>query len=453
TSQNDDTTANRTRYAVCGLSNRAIGTYIPALTGDAPTARHAELVALLDVDRERVRAYAQTAGLQTPAFDANGFDWMVAETAPDAVIVTTPDGAHAEYIVRALEAGLNVVSEKPMVIDCRQATDVVEAERNSVGTVRVTHNYRYTQAHMRLKRMILDGLLGRVVNVELAWNIDTYHGSSYFYRWNRDRAKSGGMSITKGCHHFDLVNWLLDDAPEQVFAYGALNYYGAKGPYNPALMDGVEYSQREQRDRDPYYRHWRGDAADAPEDDHLRPTDRGFNLPYNVQYPPGREMYIYDPEIEIEDTYSAVVRYRSGATMTYSANFSAPWEGYVLGINGTKGRIETTHYTAPSRCPFPATDQQPITYFPIFGERQIHETRSSTGGHGGADPFYAPPVHRPPADGGAGFGGGSEQGAYAVAVGEAVWRSATENRPITIRELLPISRRESALNRGGGAGE
>jgi predicted dehydrogenase len=430
----------RTRYAVCGLSNRAIGAYIPALTKDDLIARYGELVAIVDVDTTRMDAFTAQQGLDVPSYTAADFERMVEETRPDAVIVTTPDGTHADYIVQALAHDLDVITEKPMVIDSQQAKAVIDAEAASRGTVRVTHNYRYTQAHMQIKRMILDGMLGRITNVELAWNIDTYHGSSYFYRWNRDRAMSGGMTITKGSHHFDLLNWWLGDLPQQVFAYGALNYYGSQSPYNPSTTDGKDYSVAEQRRRCPYRRHWLEDAADLPEDDHLKPTDRRYRLPNPAQYPDDTPIYIYDDEIDIEDTYSAVIRYRNGATATYSANFSAPWEGYVLAINGTKGRIETTHYTAPSRCPFPASERQPITYFPMFGQRQVHETRTAAGSHGGADPLLLRSL----------FIGQSEEhraldlmassrdGAYAVAIGEAVWRSAAENRPIDIDDLLPL---------------
>jgi predicted dehydrogenase len=189
-----------------------------------------------------------------------------------------------------------------------------------------------------------------------------------------------------------------------------------------------------------YRRYWMEDAAVMPEDDHITPLAVGRKLPNPAQYPDDKPMYIYDDEIDIEDTYSAVIRYRNGATVTYSANFSAPWEGYILAINGTKGRIETTHYTSPSRCPFPASERQPITFFPMFGGRQVHETRSVAGSHGGADPLLIRSLfvgetedHKA-----LGLAAGSREGAYAVAIGEAVWRSAEENRPINIDDLLPL---------------
>jgi predicted dehydrogenase len=412
--------------------------YVPALTGETLTAQYGELVALLDMDEARVRAFAEREQLDVPAYSPDQFSRMVRETRPEAVIVTTPDGTHVDYIVQALEHDLNVITEKPMVIDSQQARRVFAAEAQSKGTVRVTHNYRYTQPHMQIKRMIQNDMIGRITNVELVWNIDTYHGSSYFYRWNRDREKSGGMSITKGCHHFDLLNWWIGDQPAEVFSFGALNYYGAKSPWNPSLIDGEAYSPLEQRARCAYNRHWQSDPATAPVDDHLKPTDRRFKLPNERQYPKGQPIYIYDEDIAIEDTYSAVIRYRGGASVSYSANFSAPWEGYTLAINGTKGRLESTHYTSPSRCPFPASDRQPITYYPMFGERQIHETRVLPGGHGGGDPLILRNlfVETTPENTELGLNATSLDGAYAVAVGEAVWRSVEEKRVIDIEALL-----------------
>ena len=412
--------------------------YVPALTGDAPLARYGEIVALVDADTERLAAYQERENLDAAAYSADDYDQMLVEVAPDAVIVATPDYTHVDYIVGALQRDIDVITEKPMVIDCEQARAVMRAEARSKATVRVTHNTRYTQANMQVKRMILDGMVGRVTNVEFVWNIDTYHGASYFYRWNRDRAKSGGMSITKGCHHFDLMNWWLDDVPEQVFAYGALNYFGANGAYNPSLVDGKDYSVAEQRERDPYRQYWDEGIATAPEDDHLKPTRV---LPNPLQYPSDKPMYIYDEEIEIEDTYSAVIRYRSGASMTYSTNFSAPYEGYIVAINGTKGRIETQHFAAPSRAPFDAPERQQITYYPMFGPRQVHDTRQVAGTHGGADPLLMRNLFSPPTPESheLGLSASSLDGAYAVAIGEAIWRSVEDNRPIDIPELLGVN--------------
>jgi predicted dehydrogenase len=353
------------------------------------------------------------------------------------VLVTSPDGTHADYATAALRRDIDVITEKPMAATCAQARAMLDAERRSRGSLRVAHNLRYTARNRQLKQMVLDGLVGRVTSAELMWSVDTYHGSSYFHRWNRSRAMSGGLSVHKACHHFDMVTWLLGDVPEQVFAYGARNYYGADSPHNPSRRDGVDYPPAEQRRRCPYFLRWLADG-ERPDDDHLRSSRAGIDgLPYDVQYPREQPTWIYDSEIDIEDTYSAVVRYRGGASLSYSLIFSGGWEGYRLVINGTHGRLESCsidHRDGTGETP----ESAKIVYYPMFGQRQRHDVVAGEGSHGGADPsirkdlLFGPSEEsqrlRLPADG--------REGALAVAIGEAVWRSAADNRPYQIADLL-----------------
>ena len=249
-------------YALCGLSARGIAHFALPLTGNAKLpeygdySAHGRLVAIVDNDPERVAAFNRNQGLAIPCYAPGAFDRMIAETNPDVIAVAPPDVHHAEYIIAALRHHRDVISEKPMVIDGRQAQAVIEAERASRGRVRVAHNYRYVPLHKAVKRMILDGWLGKIVHAQMIYLLDTYHGASYFQRWNRERAMSGGLTVTKCCHHFDLLNWWLDDLPDEVFAYGALNYYGADSPYSPSRRDGKDYSVREQRLRSPYHQRW-----------------------------------------------------------------------------------------------------------------------------------------------------------------------------------------------------
>lgn len=421
------------RYAVCGLSSRALGMFVNPLLDAADLG---DVVAILDIDRERVEAFCRLRGRAIPFYRPEDFDRMVAETDPEAVIVTSTDVTHADYVQAGLKADLDVICEKPMVIDGRQAARVLEAERQSRGRLRVTHNSRYRTAHMYIKRLITEGRIGQVVNVELTWNLDTYHGASYFWRWNRLRGMSGGLTITKACHHFDLVNWWLDDVPEMVFAFARLNYYGPHSPHNPSPPGGPRLDPQEQRARSPYERRWR---TNDTQDDHL--GSRGA-LPYTVQYPAGQPLYIFDEEIDIEDTYSAVIRYRRGASVSYSLNASAAWEGYTLGINGTQGRIETVHYTEPSRLPFSPPDHQTVTLMPLFGELERAEFPIDQGGHGGSDERLRHELFVGELEDARGLGLAASglQGAYAVAVGEAVWRSAAEGRPIAIPDLMRTTR-------------
>lgn len=58
------------------------------------------------------------------------------------------------------------------------------------------------------------------------WGLNTQHGADYFRRWHRNKNNSGGLLVHKSTHHFDLVNFWLDTAPDTVYAMGGLRFYG-----------------------------------------------------------------------------------------------------------------------------------------------------------------------------------------------------------------------------------
>ncbi|MFD2706153.1 Gfo/Idh/MocA family protein [Salibacterium lacus] len=421
------------RYVVCGMSNRALGMFIkPMLKTFSDSC---QLVGMLDVDAVRFEVcreqYPET--IEVPAFGADEFDRMVEDVQPDAVIVTSRDDTHVDFIVRGLEHNLEVISEKPMAVTAKECRRIIEAEENSSGYVHVTFNYRYNPYHMKIKELIDEGKIGRVTSVDLNWYIDTYHGSSYFQRWNRYREHSGGLSIHKSSHHFDLVNWWIDQQPEEVFAYGALNYYGSDSVHNPRKEDGRHCSTCDVKLDCPYYMRWntRSNTASV-QDDHIH-SDMKRRQGYTGYRP---DKCVFDSDITIEDTYTAVVKYSQGSLLNYSVNFSLPYEGYRLAINGTEGRLETMEYHAPSRVPFPVPEQT-IDYFPLFGSKETIHVVEREGGHGGGDPvlqediFLGENPKRPYT-----ILSGSWDGALAVAAGEAVWKSAHENQPVRVEDLL-----------------
>jgi predicted dehydrogenase len=403
----------------------------------------AQVVALLDQDELRFKLCKQNfpALADVPEYGPDDFDRMVQETKPDAVIVTSRDDTHAQYVLQALAHDLDVLCEKPMATKAEDCRRILDAEAQSKGRVTVTFNYRYTAIHRKIKELILEGKVGRITSIDLNWYIDTYHGSSYFQRWNRMREFSGGLSIHKSSHHFDLVNWWTGQKPVEAFAYGALNYYGSDGELNPSKRDGRYCATCDEKQNCAYYRRWNARTGDLEvKDDHVG-TSGGRKRQNYTNYRP--DMCIFDSEISIEDTYTATVKYDKGALLSYSVNFSLPYEGYRLAINGTRGRIETMEYHAPSRVPFPVPEQT-IDYFPLFGSKETIHVVSREGGHGGADPLIQEDLFLGP-DPNRGYEilSGSRDGAYSVATGEAVWRSVKENRPIRIDELLksPIESR------------
>ncbi len=424
------------RYVICGVSSRAIHMFAKPMY--ETFSLHAELVGMLDIDTRRFEVMNEELpqSKDVATYSENEFDKMVDECKPDAIIVAGRDHTHVDYILQGLARDLDVITEKPMVTTSEDCRRVLEAEKKSKGKVTVTFNYRYPSVNRKIREMILEDKIGRITSVDLNWYIDTYHGASYFKRWNRQRKNSGGLSIHKSTHHFDLVNWWTGQRPVEVFSFGALNYYGPDGELNPSKKDGRHCSTCDEQANCKYYMRWSSRSNNAlPKDDHLGSVKSARNRKAYSTYSP--DACIFDSEIDIEDTYTTTVRYDQGALLSYSVNFSVPFEGYRLAINGAKGRLETQEWHVKDRIPFPVPEQQVIDYYPLFGSKETISVVNKGGGHGGGDPIILEDIFLG-VDPQRGYEilAGADAGAQAVCTGEAVWRSVKEHKPILISDLL-----------------
>ncbi|MGD7707283.1 Gfo/Idh/MocA family oxidoreductase [Microlunatus sp. Y2014] len=318
----------RTRYAVVGAGNR-VEMYLRAITTEHRTV--AELVALLDTNPGRIDHHL--AALDGVAEVVTGgpdrLEAVIGDHRVDRVIITTPDHTHADLIARSLHAGADVVVEKPLTIDpagAKLITDAVAATGREVVT---TFNYRYSPRNSALKQVITDGDIGTVLSVTFEWLLDTRHGADYFRRWHRDKIDSGGLLVHKASHHFDLVNWWLDDVPERVYASGGLKFYG------DANADRYGFAH-------PHPRGTHDDPDRTPFELDLRTDPRLAALYLANEHHDGyhRDQDVFGPGITIEDTLAVVVNYTGGPVLSYALHAHAPWEGYRVSVNGTAGRAE-----------------------------------------------------------------------------------------------------------------
>jgi predicted dehydrogenase len=243
---------------------------------------------------------------------------------------------------------------------------------------------------------------------------------------------SGGLSVHKSCHHLDLMSWLLDDEPATVYALGGLSFYGPDGPHRPRDDQGRPVP--DERAADPYHRAQQGTGA-FPEDEGTGRTG-AHGLTYAHQYPAGHRASLYDDEIDIEDTYTAAIAYRGGASLAYTIDFSSPWEGYAMEIVGTHGTLELRHGVERDGQARPGGGF--ITYSPLFGQQQLHRVPTGDGGHSDADALLQQDLFGDGLDASAelGLAATPRQGAVAVAAGEAMWRSVARGVPVDVASLL-----------------
>ena len=320
----------RHRYAIVGTGSRA-QLYLAAIAG--PHAATSELVAWTDTNPGRLdfseRRLAEH-GIPAPLrFAPDDLAAVIVEHGIGRVIVTSPDSTHAGHIVAALDAGADVIVEKPLTTTAAGVREIAAAVDRSGRSVTTTFNYRYSPRNSELKRVIADGEIGEVTSVHFEWLLDTAHGADYFRRWHRDKASSGGLLVHKSSHHFDLVNWWLADEPVRVFASGGLRFYGAENAAARGMGRRPSRGTTDDPARDAFSLDLRSD-----------PMLRGLYLDTEQHDGYLRDRDVFDPGITIEDNLSLVVDYARGASMSYSLNAHSPWEGYLVAINGTRGRAE-----------------------------------------------------------------------------------------------------------------
>lgn len=370
----------RKRYVSVGVGSRN-RMFQDAIWG--PHKNTAELVGACDVNPGRldyVARRAAAAGAAAPrSYLASDFEKMLRDLKPDAVIITTPDALHDEYLVRALDAGFDVITEKPMTTTAAKAQRILDAAKRSGKRVRVTFNYRYSPYRTQVKDLLSSGLIGDVLSVDFHWLLNTLHGADYFRRWHGTKAISGGLMVHKATHHFDLVNWWLSDMPVEVSAMGKREFYTPEMAKRLGLQGSHERCLTCPE----------GDKCTFKLDLH---ADKGLKALYldNEKYDGYfRDRCVWRPETDIEDTMNVVVRYSRGTTLSYSLNAFNAWEGYHVAFNGTKGRlehsvVEQSAGTAGAGGP-EKSDVITTRFIPLRGEPQSIEPWTGTGGHGGGD--------------------------------------------------------------------
>jgi len=426
---------SRKRYAHVGVGGRSemFTTAIAETYKDV-----AELVGLCDINLGRAELrHNELAhkGLEVPVYHADAFDRMVAEQKPDTVIVTTKDCLHDAYICRAMDLGCDAITEKPMTTDENKCQRIVDAIARTGKHLRVTFNYRYSPPHTQIRRLLRSGLIGDVLSVDYAWNLNTSHGADYYRRWHRNKANSGGLLVHKATHHFDLANWWIGSTPDTVCALGRRAFYV------PATADGFGLDRRTERCHtcphmpDGTCRF----ALDLAGNEELK------RLYLDQEHHDGyfRDRCVFSADIDIEDSMNLVVRYRNGVHMSYCLNSFLPWEGLRIMFNGVRGRIEyqiveSTYISGDGTVPGETVKEEcHIHVFPHFETPYSIELETGKGGHGGGDVRLLDHVFGVKTEDPDGHAAGVADGCWSILTGVAANHSmARGGHPVRLADLV-----------------
>lgn len=233
------------RYGIigCGAMGRE---HIENIRAMSTEVGGAVVTALADTHRPSIDAALALCPGEAPAcFDDHR--GLLASGLVDVVVISTPNHTHAAVMRDALASPYPILVEKPLVTRMDDGLDLLRRAKGRSAIVWVAQEYRYMPPVAELIRMVHAGDAGRVQQVAIR-----EHRQPFYPKvgdWNRFSENTGGTLVEKCCHYFNLMDLILQERPQRVFASGGqrVNHldedYGGR---RPDILDSafviVEYA-------------------------------------------------------------------------------------------------------------------------------------------------------------------------------------------------------------------
>ena len=193
------------RIAIIGLGGMG-GWHMKKLK----TLEQPEIAGIWDIREER-RQFARENDL----FVYDSLEALLADESTDLVLIATPNDLHRPFAIAAMEAGKNVISEKPVTLNSEDLAAMIEASERTGKMLTVHQNRRWDEDFLVIKEILKDSKLGPIHRIE-----SRVHGSRGIPGdWRQEPQHGGGMILDWGVHLLDQVLLLYPEAKiETVYA-------------------------------------------------------------------------------------------------------------------------------------------------------------------------------------------------------------------------------------------
>ncbi len=179
--------------------------------------KQAQIVGLVDTNEaclaRMVEKHPELAGVPTFA----DYTQILKKVDLDGVVIATPHTLHCEQIMTCLKAGINVLSEKPMVCSVADAKKVMKKAEQAGKVMMISYQRHFSPAFRLAKKMIADGKIGRLTFISALQGQEWLRGTKGL--WRQQLALSGGGQLNdSGSHLVDIMLWVTGLVPDSVFA-------------------------------------------------------------------------------------------------------------------------------------------------------------------------------------------------------------------------------------------
>ncbi len=302
----------------------------------------------------------------------------------DVAVIGTMDRLHLEPSMKALELGYDLLLEKPVAPTPEECGMIYKQAEKYGRKIMVCHVLRYTPYFMQLKKIIDDGLIGKVVSINHTEAVGNVHQSHSFVRgnWgNSDRASF--MLLQKCCHDIDILQWLVGKQCTKIQSFGALTYFtrenAPEGSPERCFEGCPEYDTCPYNSVKLYYDDKKNSWFRTASTLKVNPTDEDvMNALKNTQY--GKCVFKCDNDVVDHQTVNMEFEDKTTVLLTMCAFTKG---GRYSDIMGTKGMLH---------CEMGAEDGKQFRFYDFatkefrYLDAEISVAGDSiTSGHGGGD--------------------------------------------------------------------
>ncbi len=304
----------------------------------------------------------------------------------DAVINATMDHLHVETSIPILKAGYHLLLEKPIAVDEESLLQLLKVARDTERKVMICHVLRYAPFYAEIKRQILAGAVGEIINIQTAEHVSYHHLSASYIRgkWNSKEKCHSTMLMAKCCHDLDILTWLKSGYPPvKVNSFGSRMYFrkekapersGTRCLVDCPIEEECLYSAKkiylDHPDRWAFYVWSFIEHLDNP-------TREDMIESLKTDNPHGR--CIWKCDNDVVDHQSVVLQFADGSTATHNMVGGTARPCRKIHILGSKGEIEGVMEDGQITLRYP--DLRPGNEY----REEIIEIDVVNDGHGGGD--------------------------------------------------------------------
>lgn len=207
-----------------------------------------KIVAVAEPDEEKRVHFAREHRIPEEMQFVSYQELLEREKLADCAMVCTQDKMHYEPVKGAMKKGYHVLCEKPMSYDVEEIMEMGEMPEKYGKVLSICHVLRYSLFFMKIKEMLEEGRIGKLMNIQHIEEVGYWHHAHSFVRGNwRREEETSPMILQKCCHDMDILLWLAGSPCKRITSFGELSYFSkANAPENAAgrCTDGCACADR-----------------------------------------------------------------------------------------------------------------------------------------------------------------------------------------------------------------